>query len=521
MNLEPFTANRRWVRLIVVLLLPILLLLTPAIASSQGNAPVAGPTLGAPAGAAAPLFWYVLATAIALLVPTGFVLIGVAGLEPQRAWNAALGAVGAIGLAGLVYWAVGFALQFGGVGLTYLRPELRNLVWEWSPLPPDWGIGWGAAGLAGWFLSGSEITGLGYALFLSHLPWVFTAALLPVMALRGRAPAVATLLLALFLGGLVYPLAGNWVQGGGWLSALGRNLSLGHGFVDAGGAGTVFLLAAAFSTVALAVWAPRRRELEAESALPPSYQPLLTVIGTLLIVAGVLGWLWSNPLQVMALSDLALLRGSVNVVLAAVGGVLVPLLYTWFVAGASDPSLSARGLAAGAVAGLAVAPFVQPGPALLVGLLAGATVPFMSYIVDHLLRLDDTTGVLVTAGMPAMIGLLLMGIFADGAAGAGWQLAGIGSYLGVAGQGVSGLLIAEGFQRDFPSQLQAQVIGVVAIGLWGFLSGLIVCVPLGLLFHGLQRSAEHTAPATASPTATTSAEMTPSPETGQSSRLFR
>jgi ammonium transporter, Amt family len=273
----------------------------------------------------------------------------------------------------------------------------------------------------------------------------------------------------------------------------------------------------------LAVWAPRQRaNADDESALPPTYQPLLTVIGSLLLIAGVLGWLWSNPLQVSVLTDLALLRGSVNVVLAAVGGAIMPLLYTWFVTGDSDPSLTARGVAAGAVAGLAAAPFVQPGPAMLIGFLAGATTPFTTYIVDHLLRLDDSTGVLVTTGLPAMLGLLLLGIFADGAAGAGWQLAGVSSYLGVAGQGVSGLLVAQGFQRDFPSQLQAQVIGVVAVSMWGFLSGLIVCVPLGLLFHGLQRSEEHTASVVTPPAApSVSAEMASSAEAPRPTRLFR
>ncbi|MCB0150010.1 MAG: hypothetical protein KDE01_20485, partial [Caldilineaceae bacterium] len=140
------------------------------------------------------------------------------------------------------------------------------------PLPADWGVGWGVAGLSGWLLSGAEVTALVYALFLSHLPWLFTATLLPVMALRGRAPAVATLLIALLVGGIVYPLAGNWVQGGGWLAALGRNIALGHGFVDVGGAGTVFLLAAVFGLVALVVWAPRRST--AAPQLPPDYQPL-------------------------------------------------------------------------------------------------------------------------------------------------------------------------------------------------------------------------------------------------------
>jgi Amt family ammonium transporter len=300
------------------------------------------------------------------------------------------------------------------------------------------------------------------------------------MALRGRAPAPATFLLALLLGGLVYPIAGNWVQGGGWLGALGRNLNLGHGFVDVGGAGSVFLVAALFALAALVVWSPRR--WPGDAGLPPTYQPLLTVVGGLLLLTGVLGWLWANPLQVEALSGVALLRGSTGMLLAAVGGALVPLLYTWFVAGGADPTMTARGLAAGAIAALAAAPFLQLGPLLLTGVIAGATVPFLTYVADHLLGIDDATGVIVLAG-----------IFADGAAGSGWQMAGVGAYLGVPGQGVSGLLTAAGFQRDFPGQLQAQVIGVVALGLWGFVTGLLVCAPLALLFHGLQRSA--TAPA--------------------------
>lgn len=455
-------------------------LFAPAAAMAQSAA-------SASMMATPPAYWLLLAAALAMFVPVGLVLIGVAGLEYERAWDAALGAVGAIGLAALAYWAVGFALHFGGVGLLYSRPELRSLVWEWSPLPPDWGVGWGAAGLSGWFLAGGDITGLAYALFLSNLPWLFTVTLLPVMALRGRAPALATMAIALALGGFVYPLAGNWVQGGGWLAMLGRNLTLGHGFIDVGGAGVVFLLAAVFGLVALIVWAPRRVGADA-TQLPPDYQPLLTVVGSLLVLAGVIGWLWANPLQVEALTELSLLRGSVNVLLSAAAGTIVPLLYTWFVAGQSHPTLVARGLVAGAVAGLAAAPFMQPLPALLIGLLAGATTPLLAYAIDHLARLDDATGLVVTAGVPAAIGLLMAGVFADGAAGAGWQSTGVDAYLGVARQGVSALFVASGFQPDFPGQFQAQLIGVAALLVWGVTMGLLICAPLGLLFWGLHHS---------------------------------
>ena len=438
----------------------------------------------------APIYWYLLASALAMLMPVGFVLIGVAGLETEQAWNAALGGLAAIGLAIFAYWAVGFALQFGGVGLIYPQAGLRNLVWEWSPLPSSWGTGWGAAGLSGWLLAGPEITPLAYALFLAHLPWVMTTALLPSMALRGRAPTSASFLLALLIGGLLYPLPGNWVQGGGWLSALGRNINLGHGMVDIGGAGTVHLVAAGFTLAALAVWAPKRpRRNRQELPLPPAFQPLLAVVGSLLVMAGALGWLWANPLQVSTLGELPLLRGSVNLLLCAGAGTVVPLIYTWFVGGQSHPTLGARGLVAGVVAGLAVAPFVQPGVALFTGLVAGASVPLATYVVEGLLRLDDATGVITGSGLPAMIGLLWVGLFADGVAGSGWQLTGINDYLGVSGQGVTGLFAASGYQVDFPGQLQAQIVGILAVGLWGFVAGMLFCAPLALLMYGLRQSA--------------------------------
>jgi ammonium transporter, Amt family len=285
---------------------------------------------------------------------------------------------------------------------------------------------------------------------------------------------------------VVYPLADNWVRGGGWLSALGSNLSLGHGFVDYGGAGTVHLVAAGFSLAALVVWMPRRPTVATGDApLPPVQLPLLSVVGSLLIFSGALGWLWTNPLQVSVLSDLAVMRGSVNSMLFAAGGVIVPLIYTWFVTGRSEPMITARGLAAGVVAGLAVGPFVQPGVAFFIGLLAGGSVPFVTFVVDGLLRLDDATGSVSISALPAMIGLVLVGLFADGSAGAGWQMVGIESHLGVAGQGVTGLFTLPGYESDFPAQLQAQVIGILALFLWGFITGIVICGPMGLILYSL------------------------------------
>ncbi|MCB9138979.1 MAG: hypothetical protein H6642_11585 [Caldilineaceae bacterium] len=434
--------------------------------------------------------WYVLAAALAMLVPAGIMLISIGDMSRRQARNAALGALAAVGLAMIGYWATGFALQFGGVGLVYPESDLRDMVWEWSMLSSEWGIGWGMAGLSGWFLSGAGVTSQAYALFLAHLPWAITAALIPVVALRSRAQAVATMLLALLMGGVIYPLAGNWVQGGGWLNALGRNLTLGHGFVDFGGAGSVFLLAGSFTLAGLAVWSPRAQEAEDEAnqrSLPLAHQPLLAIAGAFMVMVGLLGWLWANPLQMGVLPDAAVLRGSINLLLAAGGGVVIPFLYTWFVSGYSHAVFSARGVLAGMVAGLAAGPFIQPGPALGIGIAAGATVPFVTYLIDALLGLDDRAGAVAATLVPALLGLLSVGFLADGAFGRGWQMTSLVSHLGVTGQGVTGLLAASGFQPDFPGQLQAQLIGLLALGLFGFFSGLVCCIPLGLLLHALQR----------------------------------
>lgn len=476
----------RTIRFLLLFVCYALYLLWPTVAHAQS----AGENGAAMAtNAAVPLYWYLMTAMVALLAPIGFLLIGVAGLEPEHAWNAALGGLAAVGLSTWGYWAVGFAIQFGGIGLVYPNPELRQLVWEWSPLAANWGIGWGVAGLSGWFLSGPQVTALTYTLFLAHLPWVITAATLPIMAIRGRAPAIVTLLLALLIGAFVYPLAGNWVQGGGWLSALGRNLDLGHGFVDFGGAGTVHLVSAGFALAALVVWAPRTLPSPMHNLeLPAVHLPLLVVVGSLFVLTGSLGWYWANPLQVQFLGETALMRGSVNSILVAAGGLLPPLLYTWFVTGSSEPLTCARGLVAGVVAGLAVGPFVQPGVAFAIGLLAGATVPFVLFILEGVWRLDDATGAVTASGVPAMVGLLLVGLFADGVAGNGWQMTGLGNYLGVEGQGVSGLFVASGYQINFPQQLQAQAIGVLALSLWGFVVGMGICIPLGLLFHALDGS---------------------------------
>lgn len=428
-----------------------------------------------------------LAFGLAFCVPIGYALIAAGGLPSDRARHAAVSFFAALGLAAVGYLAVGFALQFGGIGLVYDRPGFEGLIWEWSALGPTWGPGWGMAGLAGWGLAGAAATAAARGLALASLPWVVTATMIPLVALRGRIPAWATVLLGLLTGALFYPLAGNWLWGGGWLANLGGNLGLGHGLVDAGGGGSVHLLAAAITLAGLLVFLPRKPRAERvgePEPLPAAHLPLLALLGAGLLLVGSLAWTVNNPLLDRPTVEGA--RIALNSALAAAAGALLSLAYTWLVAGRPDPLMAARGLAAASVAIAAAAPFCAPWAALLAGGLVGLLIPFAVYLVDRVLRWDDPTAVLSVHGLGGALGLLVVGLLADGAAGAGWNGVGARVYLGVARQGVTGLLAASGFQPDFPAQLQAQGVGLATLALFGFFGAWLFLAPPAVLLHLLQ-----------------------------------
>ena len=440
--------------------LPLVVLTTPVFAA-EGPLPLQA------------LNWLpLLAASLAWLTPAGFLLLATAGAQDARTWQAALGGLAGITLGILAFFVVGFALAFGGLGL--IRPAVAGfdgLVWEWTLLAGQWGTQWGMAGMKGWALSGPAATAAAYELFFTQLPWVATAAMIPLMAFRGRTPATSSLLGGVLIGGLLYPLLANWIWGGGWLSNLGANLTLGHGFIDFAGGGLVHVLGGAAGLAGLLLMVRRTplRPRHETAPLPPVQLPILASVGGVLVLLGSLGWAWANPL--LDAATLFPSRGLINVILAATAGALGPLAYTWLIADRADPLLSGRGLAAGAVIAAATGSLIPPWAALLLGLLAGVLVPLLTYLVCEVLRIADDTGVVAVHLSAGLLGLLGLGIFADGLAGAGWNGVGVPDFLGVAGAGVTGVLPAAGLQADWPGQIQAQLIGMTTITLLGALGG--------------------------------------------------
>ncbi len=416
---------------------------------------------GAPAGWPG---WHLRAAFFGLLAPLALIFLAVGATAPEQASEAVAMGLTAL-VAGLVAYVVcGFAFQFGGLALRVGWPGLAGLTAEWSPLDPK--LGWGAIGLRGYLLAGDAATSDAYALAAVQLPAVALAVVIPTLALWPRVPRTVLLGVAMAVGGVLYPIVGNWVWGGGWLALLGSNAGLGHGFVDLGGSATVHVLGASAALAGILVFdrrAPILAKRRGMVGLPPAHAPLFMLMGALLAPAGWLGFILANPLGT---PQLAAGLVAVNIMLAALGGIAPGVFYSWLATGRVDALLAARGLVAGLVAGSASCGFVPPWAALAAGLVAGMILPVFLYWVEHRQRWHDANAVLATHGVPGLVGVLWLALFADGRWGVSWN--GVTARFGLPRQGVAGLVVAPGYASDVPGQLLAQLAGLASIAVVGF-----------------------------------------------------
>jgi Amt family ammonium transporter len=341
-------------------------------------------------------------------------------------------------------------------------PGLEGLVWEWaSPLNLDWGV----MGLRGFFLLDEAATLTALVLYLAYLPPLAVAVILPLLALRGRMPGWMAALGGLLVVTLIYPVAANWFSGGGWLMHTGKTLGLGHGYVDLTGLSSAAYIGGLASLLGIVAFGRRLPPLpKGETpSLPSVHLPVLAVLGAILFVIGGMGLSGANPIHLQTGSVTP--RVAVNLVLAAAGGALLPCLYTWFTTGSADSLMAARGAAAAVLSVAAAMAFMPPWAALALGAVTGLLVPLATFLVQHVLRIEDPTGAVPVGLIGGLLGVLAVGIVGDGLSGQGWNGIGLETYLGVSGQGVTGFLPAAGLAPDWPGQLNAQLVGLTALSL--------------------------------------------------------
>jgi ammonium transporter, Amt family len=396
---------------------------------------------------------------LVLFMQAGFALLTCGLIRKKNAGHLMMLNFAAYVFAFLAYYAVGYAFQFGAVAVNAAPATLGGV-----PTLNHYLVGggqWGFLGGKGFFMTGAAYDAGSHCLALFEVVFMETAGYIIVGAICERITFWAFILCEFFIGALLYPIFGCWVWGGGWLSQVGSTLHLGHGYVDFAGS-TVVHAVGGFCAMALAIILGPRLGKYGKDGRPrafPAHNLVYVVTGTFILLYG---WMGFNPGSTLGATDLRISVVAINTNLAAVAGSATAMLLWYFMFGKPDVTMACNGMLAGLVAITAPCAFVSPTSAMVIGVLAGALVCGGVLFNERVTKIDDPCGAISVHGFCGWLGAVCVGIFADGTYGSGWNGVGAATYLGHAGQGVTGLLYGD--TRQFFCQLGGATLCI----LWAF-----------------------------------------------------
>lgn len=448
------------------------------------------------------LVWVLVCGFLIMFMQAGFALVETGMTRAKHAAHVMATNFLIYPLGMLGFWVCGFALMFGGYWNAPVPIGWQPTIGQGLSLLSDeatvtvLGKSMGIFGTSGFFLNPAFFDTAVFALFLFQMLFMDTTATIPTGAMAERWNFKNFVVYGLWVGGLLYPIYGNWVWGGGWLAQLGVNFGLGHGHVDFAGSSVVHMTGGVLALVGAWIIGPRLGKFS-PTGKPrpiPGHNVIYVILGTFILA---FGWFGFNPGSTLAGTDHRIAVVAVNTMLAGSAGAFATCLVLYWRMGTPDPTMMCNGMLAGLVAITAPCAFVSVSAAVLIGALAGVLVTFSVFFVEGKLKIDDPVGAISVHGVCGSFGTLCVGLFANGSYGAGWNGVhklykdGVLQVIvndakpetlkkyadlvanGWTDQGVTGLLapLFGGAYSD-GGQLAASVIGILAnivyVGIFGF-----------------------------------------------------
>jgi len=388
--------------------------------------------------------WILLAGFLVMFMQAGFAFCETGFTRAKNAAHTMAMNLMVYGIGLLGYWICGYALQMGGVGAVLPLGGTAPLNSEYTITIAGHSLG--LFGTKGFFLGGDTYDVGVFALFLFSMVFMDTAATIPTGAMAERWKWGSFVIYSLFMSMLIYPLFGNWVWGGGWLSQLGKEFGLGHGHVDFAGSSVVHLVGGVAAFAGARILGPRIGKYDAGGRVNaiPGHNIPMAILGVLILA---FGWFGFNAGSTLSGGDLRIAVVAVNTMLGSAAGAVAAMIAITYLRGKPDLSFMANGMLAGLVAITAPCAFVNSTGAVLIGLIAGVLLVGATIFVEQRMKIDDPVGAISVHGVNGAWGVIAVGLFADGTYGQGLN--------GVAG-GVRGLFYGAGV-----AQLMAEIIGMV------------------------------------------------------------
>src|ERR671910_2543907 len=247
-------------------------LLVPAGALAQD-----GPTLDETVSSLNTV-WVVVAAVLVMFMQVGFLFLEVGFSRMKNAGTIVPKILTNFSIAALCYWAVGFALAFGGAGEI---AGTTGFFLDVSSLPAE----------AATQFPLLDIAGISPAALL-FFQFVFCAVSLAIVwgTTLERIKFVAYVIYAIVFSALIYPVISHWIFGGGWLQA---NL----GMQDFAGSTVVHLIGATGALAALLLLGARRGKYGSDgNARPiPGHSMPLVGLGVLILWLGGVGFNGGPP----------------------------------------------------------------------------------------------------------------------------------------------------------------------------------------------------------------------------------
>ncbi len=241
-----------------------------------------------------------------------------------------------------------------------------------------------------------------------QMVFVATAASIVSGTLAERIKIWPFLIFVVVLTGVIYPIQGAWVWGGGWLAEMG--------FSDFAGSTLVHSVGGWCALTGAIILGARKGKYGADGSvhpIPGANLPLAT-LGTIILWFGWFGFNGGSQLALgSALDAAAMAIVYVNTNLAAAAGVVTAMLLTQIIYGKMDLSMALNGALAGLVSITAGPDLQHHGLALVVGAVGAVIVVFAVPMLDKL-KVDDVVGAIPVHLMAGIWGTLAVGIFGGG-----------------------------------------------------------------------------------------------------------
>lgn len=393
--------------------------------------------------------WTLVAAMLVFFMNLGFAMVESGLCRAKNAVNILAKNFIVFGVSSLAFLLFGWGLMFGN-GNGFVGTE-----GVWFVGGPDNSPATGDA-YSGAYSAIAWATVPLWAKFFFQLVFAGTAATIVSGAVAERIKFLSFVVFSFVMVGLLYPVTGHWIWGGGWLANLGM--------WDFAGSTVVHSVGGWAALAGVLLLGPRIGKYGRDGRVYPipGHNMTSATIGVFVLW---LGWFGFNPGSTMALDPKAIAHICVTTNTAAAAASLSALFTAMLLLGKPDLSMILNGCLAGLVAITAPCAWVSVGSSLIIGLIAGVLVVISVLLFDRW-KIDDPVGALSVHLVCGVFGTLAVGLFADS------------STAPVTGP-ANGLFFGGGF-----AQLWAQLVGVAAVGAYTFgvslVAWLIVKVLLGL-----------------------------------------